>query len=200
MFPLGTVLLPSAVLPLHVFEPRYRAMMAALDPDAPEFGVVLIERGSEVGGRDVRSRLGTLARVVERAELPDGRWVLIAVGTSRLDVTEWLPDDPYPRALIVEREEPPWDPAADDDLTRAEAEVRRALAMAAELGESPPAATFDLAGTPGQRLWQLAVLAPLGPADRQRLLATADPAALAALLVAMVNDVNELLAFRLGGG
>ena len=69
MFPLGTVLFPYATLPLHVFEPRYRVLVHdCLASDAPEFGVVLIERGSEVGGGDVRFRTGTVARLVEAAE------------------------------------------------------------------------------------------------------------------------------------
>jgi Lon protease-like protein len=200
MFPLGSVLLPHAVLPLHIFEPRYRRMMAALDPDAPEFGVVLIERGSEVGGQDVRCGLGTVARVVEQAELPDGRWVLVAVGTVPFVVTEWLTDDPFPRATVADRPDGPWDPAHDEELRGAERLVRRALAMAAELGESTVPAMFDLRGSPGERLWQLCALAPVGPSDRQRLLACVDPGQRCRELVGIVDDCIDLLAFRMSGG
>ena len=64
MFPLGTVLFPHGVLPLRVFEPRYRLMIAhCLEQDA-RFGVVLIERGSEVGGGDTRFHVGTVAQIV----------------------------------------------------------------------------------------------------------------------------------------
>ena len=73
MFPLGTVLFPGAVLPLHVFEPRYRALVRDCLAGDREFGVVLIERGSEVGGGDVRVEVGTVARIVQVAEPPDGR-------------------------------------------------------------------------------------------------------------------------------
>ncbi len=58
MFPLGTVLFPYALLPLHVFEPRYRVMIRHVMDSDHEFGVVLIERGSEVGGGDVRFDIG----------------------------------------------------------------------------------------------------------------------------------------------
>ena len=75
MFPLGCVLFPSVVLPLHVFEPRYRTLVQTCLDDDREFGVVLIERGSEVGGDDVRTDVGTVARIVEAEQLPDGRWV-----------------------------------------------------------------------------------------------------------------------------
>ncbi|MEY2464632.1 MAG: ATP-dependent Lon protease, partial [Acidimicrobiaceae bacterium] len=63
MFPLGTVLFPSVFLPLHVFEPRYREMTRHCLDTQREFGVVLIERGSEVGGDDVRTQVGTVARI-----------------------------------------------------------------------------------------------------------------------------------------
>src|SRR5438477_8255812 len=118
MFPLGTVLLPYAHLPLHIFEPRYRALVKDVLAGDGEFGVVLIERGHEVGGGDARFPVGTVARVVQTAELPDGRWLVDAVGTERFRVTEWLPEDPYPQALI----EPVDDEAADAD-PKAQAEA-----------------------------------------------------------------------------
>jgi len=80
MFPLGMVLFPGQILPLHVFEPRYRAMVQDCLAGDQHFGVVLIERGSEVGGQDVRTDVGTRARILESEELPDGRWVLATVG------------------------------------------------------------------------------------------------------------------------
>src|SRR5215210_7826858 len=98
MFPLGTVLFPGAYLSLHVFEPRYRALVQACLDGTPEFGVVLIERGSEVGGGDSRFDVGCVARIIEAGESPDGRWALGTVGTRRVRVREWLPEAPFPRA------------------------------------------------------------------------------------------------------
>jgi len=62
MFPLGTVLLPRAHLPLHIFEERYRALARDCLAGDRSFGVVLIERGQEVGGGDVRFSVGTDSR------------------------------------------------------------------------------------------------------------------------------------------
>ena len=85
-----------------------------------QFGVVLIERGSEVGGGDVRTDVGTVARILEAQELPDGRWVLATVGVERIEVERWLPDDPYPEA-----DASPWpDDPPDGDLTEAYARAR----------------------------------------------------------------------------
>src|SRR5207245_749816 len=83
MFPLGTVLFPHTQLPIHVFEPRYRKMVEDCLGGEGDFGVVLIERGHEVGGGDTRFPVGTLAHIVQAARIPDGRWMLAAVGTRR---------------------------------------------------------------------------------------------------------------------
>lgn len=89
MFPLSAVLLPGDLLPLHVFEPRYRAMVAdCLEHEPHEFGVVLIARGSEVGGGDVRTDIGTVAQLEALSRSHDGRYALLARGTSRLRVEE----------------------------------------------------------------------------------------------------------------
>ena len=85
------MLFPHALLPLHVFEPRYRLMMRHVLDGDHEFGVVLIERGSEVGGGDARFDVATVARVVQAAELPDGRFALATVGMRQVRVARWLP-------------------------------------------------------------------------------------------------------------
>ena len=99
MFPLGSVLVPGLLLPLHVFEPRYRALVHDVLAADGRFGVTLIERGSEVGGGDERTAVGTAAQIVQAEESPDGRWGILAVGEERIRVLRWLDDDPYPRAV-----------------------------------------------------------------------------------------------------
>ena len=100
MFPLGTVLFPELPLLLHVFEPRYRALVRDSLESDHEFGVVLITRGSEVGGGDQRASVGTVARIEGARPLPDGRWVLATRGRQRINVLRWLPEDPYPCAMV----------------------------------------------------------------------------------------------------
>jgi Lon protease-like protein len=200
MFPLGTVLLPHGVLPLQVFEPRYQTMMEDLDPADPHFGVVLIVRGSEVGGGDVRSDRGTRARVVHRRRREDGRWVVVAAGVGRLRVEKWLPDDPYPSAMVVGEQEAPWDPVDAESLREAERAVRRSLALAAEVGVAALPATMSLADDPAVATWQLAAAVPVGPADRHRLLVADSAADRLRLVKEMAVAAAELLAFRIGGG
>ena len=199
MFPLGTVLFPYAPLPLHIFEPRYRALARHCIAGDGEFGVVLIERGFEVGGGDTRFDTGTVAHLVEAAELPDGRWLITTLGTRRVRVTEWLPDDPYPLALVEDLPDLTVDGPGADLVARAEQAVRRALAYKAELDEPAVPATVALDEDPERRMFQLAAIAPLGPVDQQRLLEAASANDLLTRLAELAEDAATLLAYRLSG-
>ncbi len=198
MFPLGSVLVPSAGLPLHVFEPRYRALVADCLAGDREFGVVLIERGSEVGGNDVRTSVGTVARIVEAVELPDGRWTVVAVGVRRIRVLDWIPDDPYPAAEVED-----W-PDPDPGVGHAEAvqgvlvRLRRCLALAAEAGDRTAPATIELSEDPVLAVHQASIVAPLGPLDQHRLLAATTPDERAERLTSLLDDAIEVLELRLG--
>lgn len=199
MFPLGTVLVPTGVLPLHVFEPRYRQLVRDCLAGVPEFGVALIERGSEVGGGDVRTAVGTVARIVEAAELPDGRFALGTVGTRRIVVRSWLPDDPYPVAEVDDWPDP--DPGPDHEplLTEVVAKLRRSLALAAEAGDAAAPATIELVEDPVLAGYQAVALAPISVLDRHRLLAAATPEERASRLAQLLDEALEVLAARLAG-
>lgn len=200
MFPLGTVLLPSAVIPLHVFEPRYRALVHDCLAADREFGIVLIARGSEVGGDDERTDAGTVARIVEALEMPDGRWAIGAVGARRLRVVAWLPDDPYPRAEVEDW--PDVEPSADHGraLEHTVGLLRRVLALATEAGDQSAPATIELSDDPVLAGYQAAVVAPIGPHDRQRLLVAGSPDERLGLLDEMLEECVEVLQLRLAEG
>ncbi|HUE60841.1 MAG TPA: LON peptidase substrate-binding domain-containing protein [Acidimicrobiales bacterium] len=209
VFPLGTVLVPHGILPLHIFEQRYRALMnlllwdgesgspKVLEPGTePEIGIVLIERGQEVGGGEQRTGLGTVARFLDVERTADGRFLVVLGGARRFSVVEWLPDDPYPVADVEDVPEDNWDPSWSGALEAAEREVRRALGLAGELADVPvlPALSSD----PEVAAWQLCAAIPVGPFDRQRLLATSGIGDRLALLAELAADAASLLAFRLG--
>jgi hypothetical protein len=119
LFPLHTVLCPGIALPLHIFEPRYRAMVRhCLQTDEP-FGVVWIREGREVGSGELSvAAVGTVAQIREADRRVDGRYDLIAVGTGRFRIEEVFTDRaPY----LVARAEPMADLITDE---------RRALRLA----------------------------------------------------------------------
>jgi Lon protease-like protein len=182
-----------------VFEERYRRLTRdCLDGDG-EFGVVLIERGHEVGGGDVRTDVGTVVTIAQAEEAPDGRWALGCLGARRIRVLHWLEDDPYPRAEVEDLLEAPWTDAAGAAMAEAERHVRRSFALRAELDEPAPPIDVELSPDPPAAAWQLASLAPIGPLDRQLLLGIDDPADRLRLLATMTDDACAVLAQRLAG-
>ena len=165
--------------------------------------MVLIERGQEVGGGDARFGVGTVARVVQTAELPDGRWLLDAVGTERFRVTEWLPDNPYPLALVEMVDE-----GGDDARPEAQAEagerrssverlLRQVLALQVELGFPAPSAVRSLDEDPGTAAFEAALLSPIGPIDAQKVLEAPGTLARLALLEALLDDARDMLGRRI---
>lgn len=197
MFPLGTVLLPHRVLPLHLFEPRYRALIRDVLAGDGEFGVVLISRGHEVGGGDERTATGCAAKVIRAEELDDGRWLVLAVGVRRIRVCRWLPDDPYPRAEVEDLEDDHGGLTVADVRERVESRLRRVLALQAELGEIGAEATFELVSDPVVACWQVAGSAPLTPLDAQRLLETDACDERLRLLNGFLEGSEQLLEFRI---
>ncbi len=173
MFPLSAVLFPHASMPLHVFEPRYRALMRDCLAGDARFGIVLIERGSEVGGGDERSALGTRGVITGAAELPDGRWILEVKGEALIEVEEWFPDDPYPVALVRAVAPVPGSEDVAPLVGAAGQRVRRARALLAEHGGAPPLPA-ELAlhggGDADRAAWQLCAV---GPGQRLRRAAAA---------------------------
>lgn len=195
MFPLGSVLFPHMPLPLRIFEPRYlRLLGALLDDEAPEFGVVLIERGHEVGGGDHRFGVGTMARIYE-IDAREGYVALIAQGTRRFTVVEWLSDDPYPRAQVQEAPELHWDARLQGLRDEAEQEVRAALSAAAQFGAAWPM-DVQLAEDPVAACWQLAAITPVGALDQVALLQADSLEGLLTATAAAARDAQESL--RLG--
>ena len=198
MFPLGTVLLPGVVLPLHVFESRYQQLVRdCLDSAHHEFGVVLIDRGSEVGGGDMRADVGVVATMLQIAALDEGRFAVVSVGTRRIRVAHWLPDDPYPRADI---EDWPDDDAvvSTERLASTAAHARRCAGLAVEMGDRSSVPEGELTGDASADSFLLAAISPLGPVDQYAALCAPDPLARLDLLDRLLDDVEAGLRFRLG--
>jgi uncharacterized protein len=170
IFPLGAVLFPNMPLRLRVFEERYLVMLSdMLRSERGEFGVVLIERGHEVGGGEHRFEIGTTAEITELGA-QEGIVGLQAQGHRRFRVIEWLDDAPHPKAVVTELPDLDWEPTMAGRFQEAERIVRQTLAAASEFVESTWPPDVVLADEPVARLWQLAGIAPIGPMDQLALL------------------------------
>ncbi len=186
LFPLDYVLLPGVPLPLHVFEPRYRRLVADIGPRG-SFGVVLgnaaIRRstqpvapsrwsaGSGSGARSTQPALaaiGTVAEIIEHDGFDDGRCDLLTAGTRRFQILETdAVSQPYLQARVEFLDEPAGVTAVAD-LARARGLLTRYLDVLAQLTRYR--ATPELADEPVCASYEIATLIQLTNDDRQELL------------------------------
>ncbi|SRX92357.1 hypothetical protein MSP7336_00582 [Mycobacterium shimoidei] len=203
MFPLESAFLPGEELPLRIFEPRYTALVRDCmgSPD-PRFGVVLISRGREVGGGDTRCDVGAVAAISECVDVGSGRFTLRCRMGERIRVCEWLPDDPYPRAVVQGWPDEPGDAVTGAQIREIEDQVmalfeRIATARGARflpgrevlLGSGPDDA--------GERLYALASRVPMGQADRYSVLAAPSAADRLIAVREAVESVSAMVEFQL---
>jgi len=194
MFPLGSVLFPHMPLALRIFEERYRVMLArVLASEKAEFGVVLIERGRESGGGEQRFDVATVAEINELGPLDDDI-AIVARGRRRVEVVEWLDDDPHPAAIVRDLPDLEWDEALRPLRSQAEHIVRRAVARASEFVELPWSGDTRLSEDPVESSWQLAGIAPIGQLDQLALLRSTSLRELLTKLIEFTVDAGEIIA------
>jgi uncharacterized protein len=183
LFPLGAVLYPGLVLPLQIFEDRYKQLVSDLleGPEPRRFGVVAIREGRETGVDGVSAiyEIGCVATVREITELPDGRYQLIAVGADRFKLHGLDDAKPYFVGDVEMLDEPP---GPEIETRAAVAAVQRGfrsyLDMLAAVG-SARINVPDLPDEPVLLSYVVAASAIIDLPERQRLLA--EPDALARL-------------------
>ena len=158
-------------LPLHIFEPRYREMIAFCSENEREFGVLLIKEGSEVGDPATPHDIGTLARIVGVDRLEDGRMNIVTVGTRRFRLLSLSTEK---QSYIVGEIEPLADEAAEGQAvaTLAEAvgaQLQRyvALVQAALEQELTP---LQLPSSPAELSYLAGGTLRIRNGERQRLL------------------------------
>lgn len=180
LFPLRTVLVPGLVLPLHIFEPRYRLMIRNLTlgpEDERGFGIVAIRPGADpqAHGVDALYEMGTMARITQVDRLPDGRYDLVTVGARRFTIESLNNELPYARADVRLADEPLGDPLRAHALartaTRLLAEYRQVIA---EWGVIDIAEIASLPDDPVVLSYLIASAIVADLPERQRLLGIAD--------------------------
>ena len=199
LFPLNTVLFPGMVVPLHVFEDRYRALvrdLLTIESAADRvFGTVAIREGYEVGEHGVQSlhRVGTLVQLGRADRLPDGRFDIEVTGRTTLRVDRLERGEEYLRAEATLLDQAAPGPGADAAAARALAVFERYRSgLAALRGEDPFPAT--LPADPAYLSWALSACALLPLRERQQLLEAESAVARLRLLAELL--VGELRAMR----
>jgi Lon protease-like protein len=194
LFPLGTVLVPGATLPLQVFEPRYIELLSDLvhAMEAPEFGVVAIRQGHEVGADSVRDlhEVGCLARVIHAAPVGDGRYLVLSTGLHRFHLDALAPGagTAYLTGEVTMLEERTGDVEEVAGLAQ---RLRRALgAYARTVGAEEP----DWSTDPLDLSHAVGAAVGLDLGDRQRLLAAGDTETRLRLGLRLVRREQQLAA------
>jgi Lon protease-like protein len=190
--------MPAMPLSLRIFEERYLKLTGDLIlEENPEFGVVLIARGPEVGGGEKRLEIGSVASVTDIGTL-DQFYGIESVGGQRFRVNAWLPDDPYPMADIDFLPDLIW----NDSLTLArenlELKVRNLLALASEFGDLQYGPDTELSEDPMDSCWQLAGILPVGPLDQVNLLKSQSAEELISRTLEVVVTLEETLKSMIG--
>lgn len=184
VFPLaGVLLLPRARMPLHIFEPRYRAMTAdALDGD----GVIAMAQPRDPDSDEANPELyevACLGRIVESEELEDGRWLLTLEGVIRMRIAEELPRKDGYRLVRADYSEYPHDLSPAEDSPPLDRDGLLAALAAYLDGRGLSADRDAIAKLPDEPLVNaLAMACPFQPAEKQALLQAADVRARAGLL------------------
>ena len=177
LFPLGTVLFPGLLLPLHIFEERYRQLVGDLlaGPEPRRFGVIAIRKGRETGVDGVSSlyEIGCTATLRRVTEHPDGRYDLVTVGTERFRLTSLDHTGAYLRGEVEPVAEPTGDQAA---AAAAASAVQRAFTgyLGALAKRGAGVSVPDLPDEPVLLSYLVAATIVLDLPDRQGLLAVPD--------------------------
>ena len=172
LFPLGTVLFPGMLLPLHLFEERYRRLMRERAGASPIFGMVLTRQGREVADEPLVHPVGTAAQLIGAGEYADGRFDVVVRGERRFRIGErdWSRGYLSADVTYVEPDSEPTDDDATTTLSRRVGSAYQAFVRAFEQTakvkvprEELPTAAVDLAFAICMRL-------PLDTWERQSLL------------------------------
>ncbi len=203
LFPLGTVLFPGMVLPLHIFEQRYRKLFARHANDDPIFGVVLTQSGREVGDQPEVYSVGTAASLLKAVRYADGRVDLAVRGGRRFRLLAGHWDEGYLTGTIEWIEQVELPKAAEEQITRLAELVKQAFSAyldALERSADVRIERTELAGDPVTVAYGICAMMPFDTAQRQRLLEAASPAQLLEeLLVTIRRDRELLMATGIGG-
>ena len=183
VFPLDHVLLPGLPLPLHIFEPRYRQMLADIEASRAGFGIVALSRGSETSADVDFAKIGTLAEILEKEPYPDGSCDLLTVGSRRFRIIDVDSSaKPYLQAQVEWLTEDDGDLPADLALT-VTALFGRYSQVLSDVSDRDR--DVELVGDPVRLSYEVAARVQLPVSQRQKLLAmpTAADRLLACLIV-----------------
>ncbi len=170
LFPLNTVLFPGQLLPLHIFEDRYKIMINECMRKEAVFGVVLIREGSEVGQSATPFEIGTIARIKRIDKTEEGKFNLICLGEARFKILALNHNFPYLTAHI---DIWPWHPLEAEDILPRSIALKELLTRYLKALAKISKIEIDLENMPGEPLllaYLAAIALQVSNHEKQRLL------------------------------
>ena len=198
LFPLQVVLFPGGLLPLHIFEPRYRTMVKFCLEHESEFGIVLIKEGEEVGDAATPYEVGTAARILHVEHLDDGRMNIITAGEYRFQILEVQEHHSYLTGRIRMLDDPDTEiEAVSKSLTTQIEDLYKAYeALSSRLifgWQSPEEQPED----PRELAYQVGIRLRISLEEKQALLETIPLEKLLTREIEILTNQNQRIAFQL---
>lgn len=175
IFPLPLVLLPGAVQPLHIFEPRYRQLLSDCLAGDHEFGIIC--RTPDLAEREIPTgTAGCRAHVESAQSLPDGRSNIMVIGGERFVLEEFVDDPaPYHVARVASFEDVPESMSALEDLAERLRELFVRVGRSARAIQDDTTPLPELPASPAALSFAIAQYIDLELVDKQRVLASRSP-------------------------
>ena len=173
IFPLPLVLFPGVTIPLHIFEPRYRRMLADCLERDRRFGIVFLAEGTSEDSLGIGGDIGCVAHIESHDELPDGRSNITVVGRERFTLRAFVMSPlPYHVGMIVPYDDVRESEASLEPLATRVRERFERIARAARIISDAQDAVPELPDDPALLAFRVASFIDLNVEERRRLLAS----------------------------
>lgn len=189
VFPLsGVVLFPNSILPLHIFEHRYREMLKDVLNSTREFIVLNSEADDSLGG------VGCIARVIQASMLPDGRSDIITVGCDRVRIDNYFRDNPYLSASFSTLHDDPISFMQVHSVTALKAAMKQLISLVRRVYKKDLQCTFSEDLDAEELSFIAAGMLYLDSNKQQQLLVTEKTFERIDLILPMIHSHNKELA------
>jgi Lon protease-like protein len=170
LFPLPLVMFPDVVVPLHIFEDRYKFMVNRCIDESSAFGIVLFPPGTSSESESTIQRIGVTARIVQFERVEDGRLNIMAAGVTRFRILQFTADKPCWTANVEFFDD---EPESDEELQESLADVVRLYRdvhrLASQL-RGVDAGEIQIPDSPVSLSYLVSYILDIAPAAKQELL------------------------------
>jgi len=193
LFPLPSlVLFPGIIVPLHIFEDRYKLMVNDCIDRDEAFGLVLVRTGAEEETEDTIHRVGVTARVSEVERLDNGRMNILCEGEARFRILRFTQQTPFWRGSVQFFEEAPIHQALESFYDRVSELYRHAGEMSSKLSGSPQT-ELVLPESPTDLSYMVAYVLDIDAEEKQKMLEMTSTAERLQVLIVHLNETIRKL-------